>query len=334
MSDARHKNAFDALRLAAAILVIYSHAYLSGREQGHMFHNLGYEDIGTVAVSVFFAISGYLVTQSWLADPSLPRFFAKRCLRIFPALIAVVVFSALVVGPLLTTLPLSDYFSHSETWSYLQNILLYPRQDLLPGVFTKNPASAVVNGPIWSLPYEFSCYLFVALCGTLGIYQHKLGNMAVILTLIVGAAVYSFIVGLDQVEAIAPLRNMRHVEAFLVGSLLATQDYKALPRLFLYPCLLVLASLLMVMTKMTYVFPVVIAVASIVAARSFTVTIKDDYSYGLYLWGYVIEQTLAAKCTFLEEWPYIGLSLCLAFLPAMLSWHLIEKKALSLKPQS
>lgn len=333
MNAARDSNGFDALRLLAALSVIYSHGYLAGREQGHMFHNFGYEDIGAVAVSVFFAISGYLVTQSWLTDPHLERFFVKRCLRIFPALIIVVALSALVIGPLLTSLSLSSYFSNAETWLYFLNIGLFDRQDYLPGVFTKNPVSTIVNGPIWSLPYEFACYGVVALCGECGLYRNQFGNLFVFLLFFATVVIASFAAGLDQVAGIPVFRNMRHVEAFMAGSLLATGDYKLLPKYFLIPCVLGLASMAMFTTQMVYVFPVVVAFLSVYVGKNLKISIgKDDYSYGLYLWGYVIQQILAAKCRFLDDWPNIGLAVCLSFFPAMLSWHLIEKRMLKMKP--
>ncbi len=333
-TSSKSDNSFDLLRLVAALLVIYSHYYLSGRQETAYFQNFGYDNIGAVGVAIFFSISGYLVTQSWLADPSAPRFMARRILRIFPAFIIVTILSVFLIGALMTALPLGEYFHNADTWSYLENITLFTHQDALPGVFLKNPLTDVVNGPIWSLPYEFCCYIVVALAGTFGLYRIQHGNLALLLLFFCAAVIYGFNQGIGNIDITPVLKHMRHIEAFLVGSVLATGDYKSFPKLFLLPCLLALASLAMMMTKLVYVSPAIVAVVTVAIGKNLKLSIgKDDYSYGLYLWGYIVQQILAAKCPFLEMWPYIGLSVSLSFIPAMLSWHLIEKKALSFKPK-
>ena len=123
--------AFDGIRLISAFLVLFSHCYVltgQGAEEPLLRFTHGGVGFGEVAVYIFFAISGYLVTQSWFRDPSIKRFLVRRLLRILPALIFVIVASALIVGALMTALSLSDYFSRYDTWSYLSKILLYPAQ--------------------------------------------------------------------------------------------------------------------------------------------------------------------------------------------------------------
>jgi peptidoglycan/LPS O-acetylase OafA/YrhL len=146
---------FDLVRLFGAILVIFGHSYPLTGVAGP---GLAANGVATIGVKIFFVVSGYLIAQSWLRDPNLPRFLIRRCLRIFPALIVLIFVTTFIVGPLLSRLPASEYFTHPETYNYLQNILLYINY-FLPGVFEKNIYPNAVNGSLWSLPAEFSMYI-------------------------------------------------------------------------------------------------------------------------------------------------------------------------------
>ena len=119
--EAHRENNFDAVRLIAAAAVIYGHAHpLTGTVDVGFMGNA----VQSFAVKVFFVISGFLIATSWIADPNVPRYLEKRALRIFPALVVVVVLCAFVLGPVVTTLPLTQYFANGRTRAYLWNILL------------------------------------------------------------------------------------------------------------------------------------------------------------------------------------------------------------------
>lgn len=139
------ENNFDFLRFFAAALVLFAHSYpLVGRRGDEPLTLLtGYEKGGSIAVGIFFVMSGYLIASSWLASSSPKSFLIKRALRIFPALIVAVLLSVFVIGPLVTHLTLGQYLAADGTWTYLQNILLVTRYEL-PGVFT------ATSTPTWS----------------------------------------------------------------------------------------------------------------------------------------------------------------------------------------
>ena len=158
------ENNFDSVRLIAAAAVIYGHAHPLTQTPDRVFWG---NSVESFAVKVFFVISGFLITASWLSDPSPFRYFAKRALRIFPALAVVVAVSALVLGPLVTTLPLSSYFASPQVPAYFSNIALRPVY-YLPGVFDRLPYPGAVNGSLWSLPAEFAMYLLLPLLCVLG----------------------------------------------------------------------------------------------------------------------------------------------------------------------
>ena len=175
-------NNFDALRLFAALLVIWGHQFaIMGRPVPLI---LGGNEPGAVGVVMFFAISGYLVTLSWLADPHLLRFAARRALRIWPALCVVVLLCIVVLGPLVTTLPQAAYWKSAGTWDYLSNIWLKTRY-ALPGVFDGNPVASSVNGPLWTIPLEVTCYAILAALGVCGITRTRWSGPAIFLILLI-----------------------------------------------------------------------------------------------------------------------------------------------------
>lgn len=169
-TPAHPANNFDFVRIVAATLVLYSHQYaLSGQMEPSFF---GLHSFGGFAVLIFFAISGYLVTQSWYSDPNILRFALRRLLRIWPALAVVVTLTALVLGPVVSSLPAADYYAHGGTWQYFLN-LRFIAVYILPGVFEKNPYPLGVNGSIWTIPIEVLCYLVLAVCGLAGLLKKK-----------------------------------------------------------------------------------------------------------------------------------------------------------------
>jgi peptidoglycan/LPS O-acetylase OafA/YrhL len=124
-----HANNFDALRLIAALAVLFSHMFaLSGRVQPIV---VGDDTFGSMGVLVFFSISGFLVAGSMQKDPDLGRFLAKRFLRLAPALAV--------------AMPLTFF------------IMLAFDLEGFPGQPLKN-----LNGSLWTIPYEVYCYVILA----------------------------------------------------------------------------------------------------------------------------------------------------------------------------
>lgn len=164
------QNNFDFLRFLAATLVIVSHSFpLTGFREIAVLHNT----LGGHGVFIFFLISGFLITRSYLASNNVFLFFKARLLRIFPALIVVILLTIFVLGPAVTSIPLDQYFANKSTYQMLNNILLHSISYKLPGVFEQNPYKYSVNGSLWTLKYEFTFYIFVAVLGVLTILKRK-----------------------------------------------------------------------------------------------------------------------------------------------------------------
>ena len=172
-------NSFDWLRLLAAAMVIHHHVYpLSGRAAPMFFAT----DYGALGVGIFFVISGYLVSGSLARSATLGDYLKKRLLRIEPGLMVALLVTALILGATVTTLPLGDYLTAPQVWLYVaRNALLYPVDYALPGVFAANPFPAVVNGSLWTLRLEFSCYLLLALLALAKVFNaHALAILAAV----------------------------------------------------------------------------------------------------------------------------------------------------------
>ena len=160
-------NRFDALRLAAALAVFASHGvFLYALRLPVPFAG---HSLGSLSVYVFFFISGYLVCQSWVRAPAWRVFWVKRLARIFPGLVVAVVFSVVVVGWAVTTLPTAQYWSAPGTWLNLANNAAgLATVQTLPGVFESNPFARTVNGSLWTIRYELMMYGVLAVLAWIG----------------------------------------------------------------------------------------------------------------------------------------------------------------------
>jgi peptidoglycan/LPS O-acetylase OafA/YrhL len=329
--------AFDCLRLAAAFSVLFGHCYaLTGEGEPLAQLSQGRLGFGDTAVYTFFAISGYLVTQSWHRDPSFNRFLARRVLRIVPALIFVIVASFAIVGPLTTTLGASDYFSQPAAWSYLTKIFIYPVQYALPGAFANNPFPNIVNGSLWTLRLEFGLYVMTAILGWLSILRCRLVNIGLALICLM------MIVVLTQTELLNRIPFLHQTTVlfenalpFFAGAALAQRKFDL--RLIRATIVLALLNVLLIFTPaFKSLFLLTLPLVVIVIARCSTCDLSrfGDYSYGLYLWAFPVQQSVVHFAPNITPIRLFLLAGTVAFVCAIVSWHLVEKHALALKPRA
>ena len=333
-APSRHNN-FDVLRLIAASSVMFSHAFLiaDGTQKHEWLIRLtGNQSIlGLTGVFVFFAVSGFLVTQSFEQTSDPLRFMAKRALRIFPGLFAAALVSAFVLAPMVTTLDPAAYFSQPAPYRYVvHNTLLDPSVHELPGVmFVNNPVGLEINGSLWTLRFEFLMYLMVLALGVL-----RLLNLPVMLALLaLGLGCLQFNRALDFLGGWGWLLaffvagmvfyKLRETRVFdgriaalaLAGLVLSVPLRQFIPLFPLFGCYL---ALWFALNPRLPVIP---------AARF------GDLSYGLYIYGWPVEEgviwALGGKALW---WQVFALALPAAAAIAFLSWHLVERPALQLKP--
>ena len=300
---------------------------------------LGNNSLGTLGVYIFFTISGLLVTKSWYAHPRATAFLGKRALRILPGLAAATLFVLLVVGPMLTSLSLRDYFLDPLTLKYLGNISMFDMSYNLPGVFTNNPFAGSTNGSLWTLAYEFVAYLGLAVIGYFGLIKHRAGLLRSFVYLVIGTYVFMQIFP-NPVYSILDLQInylIPNVAFFVMGSLfyLYRDEIRLSEPGAVAAFILVSVSPFLPMQWFIRLLalPYLITYLALMPTKyAHKFSRYGDFSYGMYIYAWPVQQVIAAV-----GHGHVGpLRLTLyAFPPililAALSWHLIEKPSLKLK---
>lgn len=323
LDPGRRANSFDQIRLAAAAAVVLDHAFslLGLHEPSVLRWNDRGLDLGGLAVAIFFIISGYLVTASWLNEPSITAFARKRAARIWPGLIAVVFIAAFVVGPAVTTLPLAEYLTNADTWSYLRTAALAPVQTSLPGVFETNPLSGIVNVSLWTLPIEVLAYAVLVVVAALSVRNGRRWLMPALAVVFTAA---SYTIGDGYTGGLAML-----LAVFFMGSTLNLYGLRRSPWIAMAAVAALVATLgtdYSLVGFAALVYLVLYAATGYVPALRHTARFGDP-SYGMYIYGVPIGQVLILLGVSSVGLMF-ALSLPLSLAAGYASWHLIEKPAL------
>ncbi len=178
-ADNNHRNAFDLVRLLLAASVIYTHGFLlCGREEPTFEVFKRQLSIGLLAVLGFFAVSGYLVSASWDRSPRVGRFLWSRVTRIVPGFLVCLLVTAFVVAPLLYLgrgLLLNDFpwgtGPEGAARFVLSNSLLRINQWSIGRALDGAPYGESLDGSLWSIFPEFTCYLFTLIGGWFGLLR-------------------------------------------------------------------------------------------------------------------------------------------------------------------
>ncbi|MNJ13135.1 Acyltransferase family protein [compost metagenome] len=307
-------------------MVIYGHAYSIAPEAGcsdFVQDLLGFDYTGSLAVKIFFFISGLVVTNSLLVKKDVIAFAVSRVFRIWPAFMLVVMVSALIIGPLYSTLRFVEYFKSPQfnVLDYIGSNFLLDIRYYLPGVFFELPYEAAVNGSLWTLYYEVAAYLALLLFFVSGLFRDRFVGTLTLLFVMVSL---HFL----QPDGLHPvLHQPLLMQCFAFGALIAL--YKDLFNLHFG--VLVLSWFGYVVTKdlapsKYFLYGSIFLTLLYISGLQVMLAIKTriDISYGVYLWGFPIQQMLAYH--FLDLGvrfnQVAGILICL--LLGYLSWHLIE----------
>jgi peptidoglycan/LPS O-acetylase OafA/YrhL len=347
-----HRNSLGLVRLILASAVIFHHSFpLAGLPDPFLLHTRGQGSIGSLAVAGFFVISGYLITKSGM-NTDVMQFFWHRVLRIFPAYWTVLVVTAFAVGPALWAMlgrGVGSYFRedgngpvHYITANWNLSIGTWGIHDLLATTtpYGRATHASVFNGAIWTLSDEWICYLIIGLLVLFAVLTRARLIVPAVAALLFLAQI------IDQVSpgTLATISPFLHdpnavnlVFTFMVGATLAIFS-KSVPfdnRLGILSALILLATLryggyTTVGTLAGAYF--VLYLAARLPKRLQWVGQKNDYSYGVYIYGFLVQQVLANFGVWrLGYFPFAFISLAIALGCAWLSWHIVEKNAMRLK---
>jgi len=339
ISDILHRdsNNFDLLRLLAAASVIVSHAYVLARGTTGIepLETVSAFTLGSHAVNVFFILSGLLVAASLDRSSGIVSFATGRALRIVPALAVCVLLTAIVMGPLASTLSSGHYFGSSETYAYIvRTMTLSTAAAPLPGVFGGFPQDGIVNMPLWTLKYEVLSYGALGLLAVLGVWKRGL------LLFMAIAGLFALHVLLVPERSVGEHGVVEHMARFFTCFFLGVAAYRLRGHVRLSVAGAVLAALLLVaangsrfeeIASYVGVGYLALCVAALPVARLRRLTARGDISYGLYIYGWPVAQLVVLAAPGIGPEGLAMASLLLACVPATLSWVLIEQPAMRIR---
>jgi peptidoglycan/LPS O-acetylase OafA/YrhL len=351
-------NAFNFMRLVFATAVIVGHARILGYGVPGAPLDLPI-DLGGLSVSGFFALSGFLITRSGRRTPFL-RYWWHRILRIFPGYWVCLIVTAAIVSPILwwrlhggldgylTARPGPlGYLANNWSTDVVQPYI----GDTLTGAHIHD-----INGSLWTLKYELACYVLISALAVFTVLRRM--RFVVPALALIGLAVIGYDFVHDPVHA-GPLVPNGHsftvpfaghyltlfvliyTTAFLLGA--SAEMFKEhVPVNDVLGAISLVLVVAAVIARLPILGPALIAYVYLLLwagirlpARLRRVGRTNDYSYGVYIYAFVVQQVLAlAGVPRLGLAVYLGLSLLFTFAVALLSWHLVEKQALKLKDWS
>jgi peptidoglycan/LPS O-acetylase OafA/YrhL len=325
---------FDFLRLflATAIVLWHSAQFTIGPSVYVTPPTSTIFPLVVLLIPLFFGLSGFLVTGSLIRLKTLRPFIAFRALRILPALVVEVTLSALLLGPIVTEIALSEYFTDSKFWKYFGSIVGLV-QFKLPGVFLHNPIPEIVNGQLWTVPPEMVCYITLSILLVLGLPTRP----KVMLYLVIVAGF--LVVGRQLLFAPhAPFNyTLLAILCFYWGNIIYLYR-QALPvhfLLFVIAVAVFIGTVVLLPRLLPVLGPPCAAYAAcyvgMLKLPQLSVWLRGDYSYGIYLYGAPLQQLSVWLFPEQSWWENFVIAYCVTIGFAALSWHWIEKPALALR---
>jgi peptidoglycan/LPS O-acetylase OafA/YrhL len=334
-----HDNGFNFVRLVCALLVVVYHSW--GMNPVHPGPDVvtrfvtPHGDLGSLAVGVFFMISGIFVTQSWARDPHLFRFALRRIARILPGLFACL---------LVTTIVAVGFFSEQgwagllqgATWRYVfgntvlhwLHYIIRPEELHIAGVL----GGQHLNGPLWTLYWEGRMYVMVALIGLSAALPLRTWLRGMALFLLLAANLFPEV-------AAGYIWEVRLWSLFLTGMLLYTLAPDLRVGWIHVACAIAFAA--MNFTRWSDIngsgltwFGIVLVAATLGLAvgsapmRRFSYVQRHDYSYGVYIYHWPVLLMLRAALPPMGAKTMVLAALLVTLPLAMLSWHLVEAPAM------
>ncbi|WP_285026179.1 acyltransferase [Plantibacter sp. ME-Dv--P-122b] len=319
-------NSLNAIRLILAVSVIVAHSWpLTGRHLGGPLDTLG--------VDGFFILSGYLIAGSWVRNPKWSAFLLARGRRILPGFWVALVVTAFLLAPIGAAFQGVDgwkLITSGESLSYVvQNAALYIFEHRVGGTPVGLPYSDSWNGSLWTLQWEAFCYVGLLVLGLTGLLRRKW--FVASLTLVFWSLYTALHGRLDRSIFLESRLDdgIRFAMLFLVGVLIFTLA-RRIPitwPLVVAAAVLLAVSLFLPDYRILGVWPyayLLVAVGALVKLP--WLALRNDFSYGVYIYAFPIQQILASTVLVaLPIWGFAGISVVVTLPLAVASWFLVEK---------
>jgi peptidoglycan/LPS O-acetylase OafA/YrhL len=324
----RKSNALNAVRLTMAIGVIFWHAFpLTGRD---ITYPPLRQAMGEIWVDGFFAVSGFLITSSWLNNPNVRAYVEARLLRILPAFYACLVVTAFVFVPLSHWMQGGDIASVLKSFAPAEYILknsgIWMTQFDVGGTPVDIPLAHTWNGSLWTLGWEALCYLAILALGVVGLLRTRWA-LPVAFVSAWTALVLSHLHPISTYLSI----GARFGVMFVAGALV----YKYRSRLAcswwaVLGCVAVAVGSMWLsdyrIIGATFWSYAVIATGALIKSRHLNLT--TDLSYGTYIYAFPIQQLLIIAGAAVLNPLLLAVATTIVTLGvAFISWTLIERPA-------
>jgi len=331
---------FDYLRIGLAISIVLWHGIWTTRGNDMDIWHGFFRPLPALMLPMFFCLSGFLVSGSLIRTPSIKDFLLLRAIRIVPALMVETFLCAILLGTMLTTLPLNEYFSGKEFYQYFFNIVGFVHY-LLPGLFMDNPVKGVVNINLWTLPAELYCYVGLSLLTIFKIIQKpRLLAWFMPVLIAVGTA---YIFRHSDVAQYGRPSAITLLVSFLMGiTFYFLKDSIPYSKAYFWSAVVIAVVILFRAEGQFLALPFVAYITVYLGLQNppkKSYLMRGDYSYGLYLFGFPLQQVYAHF--FLPQTNGLGpygnwlgsvvFGLTFGLLYAYFSWNVVEKPILKNK---
>lgn len=326
------RNALNAVRLVLALSVIVWHSFaITGADIG--FAPLR-QLASSFSVDAFFTISGFLILSSWDRNPKVVPYLRARVLRIFPAFWACLLLTVIVFAPLALLIQANGMpagFVSDSVAYVLKNSLLQVNEYSIAGTPLDVPFPGVWNGSMWTLFWEFLCYLGVLALGVATLFRRR-WVLPLLLLLAIGGVLLTMYGPVSNFY----LKNAAHFGVMFIAGMLVYTHRQRIPVnrwLMLGAAAIILCSTLLPDYRIVSALPIAYLMISLGAVlKNPRLALKNDISYGVYIYAFPLQQLLAVAGLTVIGIPLFAItSMALTIPIAAASWFFLEKPALRLK---
>jgi peptidoglycan/LPS O-acetylase OafA/YrhL len=335
---------FDWLRIGLSLSILFWHSFVLAYGSVLLtdptaIHRLAFfRPLVGCMLPMFFALSGFLVMGSAHRLDDLGTFITFRVLRIVPALATEITLSAVVLGGFLTSLSLNAYFTDRKFLEYFGSLFGRVRYSL-PGVFSGNPVPDTVNTALWTVGPEILCYVIMSLAIMTTLHRRREWLLGLVAGYLVICLTSDFFAPPWMLD-ILPTKVL--VFAFLIGNLafayrfeIAFSQLLAVASAIAAPSLIALILYNNDFVYLSYLVALALAYLTIyiglLRVPKLPILGRGDYSYGVYIFGFPIQQTVVYFLPYRTWWMVFIFSCPMTLCVAAFSWHWLEKPALAMR---